>query len=56
MRGTTAGTELVRLLTAADLDGWAVVERLKDGLAPLREHPSPPRHSAASPPPTGRGP
>jgi LuxR family transcriptional regulator, maltose regulon positive regulatory protein len=38
LRGTTAGAELVRPLTAApDLDGWAVVERLLDDLAPLRE-------------------
>ena len=38
LRGTTAGAELVRPLTAApDLDGWAVVERLLDDLAPLKD-------------------
>src|SRR5215470_6332884 len=36
LRGTTAGSELVRPLTAApDLDGWAVVERLLTDLASL---------------------
>jgi len=41
LRGTTVDAELVRPLTAApDLDGWAVVERLLDDLAPLREHPA----------------
>jgi LuxR family transcriptional regulator, maltose regulon positive regulatory protein len=36
LRGTAAGSELVRPLTAApDLDGWAVVERLLTDLAPL---------------------
>jgi len=38
LRGTSAGAELIRPLTAApDLDGWAVVERLLADLAPLRE-------------------
>src|SRR6201999_1195666 len=36
LRGTAAGSGLVRELTAApDLDGWAVVERLLKDLAPL---------------------
>src|SRR5579863_5029562 len=36
LRGTVAGSALVRPLTAApDLDGWAVVERLLTDLAPL---------------------
>src|SRR5579863_4965903 len=36
LRGTAAGSALVRPLTAApDLDGWAVVERLLTDLAPL---------------------
>ena len=36
LRGTAAGSALVRPLTAApDLDGWAVVERLLKDLAPL---------------------
>src|ERR1700745_3694794 len=36
LRGTSAGSGLVRQLTAApDLDGWAVVERLLKDLAPL---------------------
>ena len=36
LRGTSAGSGLVRELTAApDLDGWAVVERLLKDLAPL---------------------
>jgi LuxR family transcriptional regulator, maltose regulon positive regulatory protein len=36
LRGTAAGSALVRPLTAApDLDGWAVVERLLADLAPL---------------------
>src|SRR6476619_7340369 len=36
LRGTSAGSGLVRGLTAApDLDGWAVVERLLKDLAPL---------------------
>jgi hypothetical protein len=55
LRGTTVDAELVRPLTAApDLDGWAVVERLLDDLAPLREHPA--QSSAACPPPGGRSP
>lgn len=38
LRGTVAGSELVRPLTAApDLDGWMVVEHLLAELAPLRE-------------------
>ena len=38
LRGTTAGSALVRPLTAApDLDGWAVVERLLVDLAPLED-------------------
>jgi LuxR family transcriptional regulator, maltose regulon positive regulatory protein len=36
LRGTAAGSKLVRELTAApDLDGWAIVERLLKDLAPL---------------------
>ena len=36
LRGTSAGSGLVRELTAApDLDGWAVVERLLKDLTPL---------------------
>jgi LuxR family transcriptional regulator, maltose regulon positive regulatory protein len=36
LRGTAAGSALVRPLTAApDLDGWSVVERLLKDLAPL---------------------
>jgi LuxR family maltose regulon positive regulatory protein len=38
LRGTAAGSALVRPLTPApDLDGWAVVDRLFDDLAPLQE-------------------
>jgi len=38
LRGTAAGSALVRPLTAApDLDGWAVVERLLKDLAPLED-------------------
>ena len=38
LRQTTAGSALVRELTAApDLDGWAIVERLLQDLAPLEE-------------------
>ena len=38
LRGTVAGSALVRPLTAAPgLDGWAVVERLLTDLAPLEE-------------------
>ena len=38
LRGTVAGSALVRPLTAApDLDGWAVVERLLTDLAPLED-------------------
>ncbi|HJY72193.1 MAG TPA: hypothetical protein VJ347_10465, partial [Streptosporangiaceae bacterium] len=38
LRGTSAGSELVRALTAApELDGWAVVERLLKDLARLDE-------------------
>ena len=38
LRGTAAGSMLVRPLTAApDLDGWAVVERLLQDLAPLED-------------------
>ena len=38
LRGTSAGSALVRPLTAApDLDGWAVVERLLHDLAGLRD-------------------
>src|SRR4029077_10578100 len=38
LRGTAAGSALVRPLTAApDLDGWAVMKRLLAGLAPLKE-------------------
>src|ERR1700761_7117168 len=38
LRATSAGSELVRALTAApDLDGWAMVERLLTDLAPLAD-------------------
>jgi LuxR family transcriptional regulator, maltose regulon positive regulatory protein len=38
LRGTAAGSALVRPLTAApDLDGWAIVERLLTDLAPLED-------------------
>jgi LuxR family maltose regulon positive regulatory protein len=38
LRGTSAGSALVRVLTAApDLDGWTVVERLLDDLAALAD-------------------
>jgi len=38
LRQTSAGSALVRELTAApDLDGWAMVERLLNDLAPLEE-------------------
>ncbi len=38
LRGTAAGSALVRPLTAApDLDGWSVVERLLKDLAPLED-------------------
>ena len=38
LRGTGPGSELVRAVSAApDLDGWALVERLLDDLAPLEE-------------------
>jgi LuxR family transcriptional regulator, maltose regulon positive regulatory protein len=38
LRATSAGSELVRTLTAApDLDGWAMVERLLTDLAPLQD-------------------
>ena len=38
LRGTAAGSALVRPLTAApDLDGWAIVERLLTDLAPLKD-------------------
>ena len=38
LRGTAAGSALVRPLTAApNLDGWAVVERLLKDLAPLED-------------------
>ena len=38
LRGTSAGSGLVRELTAApDLDGWAVVERLLKDLTPLAD-------------------
>jgi LuxR family maltose regulon positive regulatory protein len=38
LRQTTEGSTLVRELTAApDLDGWAIVERLLNDLAPLQE-------------------
>jgi len=38
LRGTAAGSALIRPLTAAPgLDGWAVVERLLTDLAPLQE-------------------
>ena len=38
LRGTAAGSALVRPLTAApDLDGWEVVERLLKDLAPLED-------------------
>jgi LuxR family transcriptional regulator, maltose regulon positive regulatory protein len=38
LRGTTAGSGLVQSVSAApDLDGWALVERLLEDLAPLRE-------------------
>ena len=38
LRGTAAGSALVRPLTAApDLDGWAVLERLLKDLAPLED-------------------
>ena len=39
LRGTAAGSALVRPLTAApELDGWTVVERLLEDLASLQEH------------------
>ncbi|HEX6451328.1 MAG TPA: LuxR C-terminal-related transcriptional regulator [Trebonia sp.] len=38
VRDTAAASSLVRPLTAApDLDGWAIVERLLDDLAPMRD-------------------
>ncbi|HEV2260071.1 MAG TPA: hypothetical protein VGS06_43740, partial [Streptosporangiaceae bacterium] len=38
LRQTSAGSALVRALTAApDLDGWAIVERLLEDLAPLQD-------------------
>jgi LuxR family maltose regulon positive regulatory protein len=38
LRATGPGAELVRAVSAApDLDGWALVERLLDDLAPLKE-------------------
>jgi LuxR family transcriptional regulator, maltose regulon positive regulatory protein len=38
LRATGPGSELVRAVSAApDLDGWALVERLLDDLAPLEE-------------------
>jgi len=38
LRGTAAGSALVRPLTAApDVDGWAMVERLLEDLAPLED-------------------
>ena len=38
LRATGPGAELVRAVSAApDLDGWALVERLLDDLAPLQE-------------------
>src|SRR5580698_6227840 len=38
LRGTPAGSALVRPLTAApDLDGWSVVDRLLKDLAPLQD-------------------
>ena len=38
LRGTSAGSKLVRELTAApDLDGWAIVERLLNDLAALED-------------------
>jgi LuxR family maltose regulon positive regulatory protein len=38
LRRTTAGSELVRELTAApDLDGWTIIERLLTDLAPLAD-------------------
>ena len=38
LRATGPGAELVRAVSAApDLDGWALVERLLDDLAPLEE-------------------
>jgi len=38
LRQTSAGSRLVRAVTAApDLDGWAMVERLLQDLAPLKE-------------------
>ena len=38
LRGTAAGSALVRPLTAApDLDSWAVAERLLTDLAPLED-------------------
>ena len=38
LRGTAAGSSLVRPLTAAPgVDGWAVVERLLTDLAPLED-------------------
>jgi LuxR family maltose regulon positive regulatory protein len=38
LRGTAAGSALIRPLTAApDLDGWSVVERLLADLGPLRD-------------------
>jgi len=38
LRATGPGAELVRAVSAApDLDGWALVERLLNDLAPLEE-------------------
>ena len=38
LRATGPGPELVRVVSAApDLDGWALVERLLKGLAPLEQ-------------------
>jgi LuxR family transcriptional regulator, maltose regulon positive regulatory protein len=38
LRGTSAGSGLVRAVTAApDLDGWAITERLLKDLAPLAD-------------------
>src|ERR1700757_4395115 len=42
LRRTSVGSGLVQAVTAApDLDGWAIVERLLKGLAPLDDRPWP---------------
>jgi LuxR family maltose regulon positive regulatory protein len=51
LRDTAAGSSLVRPLTAAlDLDGWAVIERLRVDISP---HVRVPLVDLATNPPTG---